>query len=196
MKCLITIPGNDKGYGHPAKNRIEPIENFLVNNNVFFTHIRQHLVKCDKCDANEFMEVYLSRYRVRRKPFIDGLTSTAFVKHVMMLDRMLQKSKKYHINFQYIKETLARASDPEIFSNSIDKFSNLDLVQVCELHDFNNKISPELMKRTAYWINAVVHKSKRFEAVSGIWWEYKGNGLPLDEAELENQMAVWHTHHD
>lgn len=75
MDCTITVKGNGVGrYGHPKHDRTGPIREFLVDNQIFYRVVKNHVATCDKCDPNAILEHYLARrldpktWRTKKKP--------------------------------------------------------------------------------------------------------------------------------
>lgn len=73
MSCVITVKGDGQGrYGHPKNDRTGPLEEFMVDNVVFYTAVFKHLKSCDGHDPNKILKYYLSRRIKRGDQMITG----------------------------------------------------------------------------------------------------------------------------
>jgi len=73
MSCIITVIGDGKGRnGHPKKDRTGPLEEFMVDNIVFYTAVFQHLLSCNKHDPNEILKHYITRRIARGDQMVTG----------------------------------------------------------------------------------------------------------------------------
>lgn len=62
MDCILTYKGDGVGnHGHPKYDRVGPVREFLVDNQLFYTFVKQHLQTCTKCDPTAILEYYLNR---------------------------------------------------------------------------------------------------------------------------------------
>ena len=80
MDCIITVKGYKSGatiYGSPAQDKTGPVSEFIVDNTIYYTAVRGHLKKCDKCVAEEILRTYLQR-RIEIPKF-QGICSTRLI---------------------------------------------------------------------------------------------------------------------
>lgn len=87
MKCELFAPGSDARRGHPTKDQRRPLESFLVDNQVYYKLVIDHLrgskkqgtKPCDKCNPAEILQVYLDRRL--NNPKFKGQTSRTLMLH-------------------------------------------------------------------------------------------------------------------
>src|SRR3990172_7678026 len=59
LDCIITYPGDNVGrHGHPKKDRTGPVREFVVNNQLFYTAVFNHIKNCGKCNPAEAVQLY------------------------------------------------------------------------------------------------------------------------------------------
>jgi len=85
LSCSITVPGDGKGrYGKPKNDRTGPLSSFLVNNQVFFTVVKNHLKTCSKCSIDAVLTVY----RDRTISKLTGCSSNSLIRHALGLEKI------------------------------------------------------------------------------------------------------------
>ena len=109
MKCIITVPGGTGGHGVPVKDRTGPLESFLVDNQVFYKHVRQHVEKCQTCDPKAILEVYLDRRR--SNPKFKGVASRTLVKNAISYLKVFKK-RNLPLPTDLIAEAIGRGMEP------------------------------------------------------------------------------------
>jgi len=99
VQCIITVKGDGKGrYGKPKNDRIGPLSDFLVFNQIFFKVVRDHLKTCNICDPYEVIEVYLERLR-KVGTVSSRFSSKSSIKGMFALEKVLRG--KYGLSFRY-----------------------------------------------------------------------------------------------
>ena len=92
MNCQITVKGNGHGgYGHPKTDKTGPLKDFLVDNQVFYRAVREHLKTCSVCSVEEILRFYLDR-RLENPKFEERSSST-LAKHAVALEKLAAKKK-------------------------------------------------------------------------------------------------------
>jgi hypothetical protein len=90
MNCIITIKGNGSGrHGNPKTPRTGPVSGFLIDNNVFYIAVTEHLKTCDTCNIEDILRVYLERRK--KTPKFNGVTSSGLVKRALILENLAAK---------------------------------------------------------------------------------------------------------
>ena len=133
MDCIISIKGNGVGNnGHPKHDRSGPVREFLVDNQVFYRVVKNHVFSCDKCDPSAILQVYLDRrldikfWQTKKKP---NAIVPAFPVSVGLTQLALQYDKRYGKSLrpglvrQFIK--LSMSSD---FLQFISYFNEEDIL--------------------------------------------------------------------
>lgn len=87
--CVLTIKGGSGRYGKPRSDRTAPLQDFLVDNQYFYTLIKQHLRTCSVCDPIAVLEYYLNRRR--SIPKFKGATSSGLVRLIDSYQRICTK---------------------------------------------------------------------------------------------------------
>jgi hypothetical protein len=105
------VPGRGKaGHGHPREDRTGPLEEFLVDNQVFYKHVREHLSQCSLCNPRAVLEIYLERRRT--EPKFKGVAAQTFVKNAVAYIRLCKK-RSVPAPLDLIAEAIGRGLDPQ-----------------------------------------------------------------------------------
>lgn len=130
MDCIITVKGDGRGqYGHSKHDRTETIQRFLVHNQVLYTEVFKHVVKCDKCDPNKILECYFSS----REKMKISLTSSTFVDLV----RRYELNMSSRLTQNWLKKLILSSVEKLEFATVC---ANSDVLSKDEVNDFLYRI--------------------------------------------------------
>lgn len=170
MDCVITVKGNGVGkYGHTKKDRTKPLHEFLVDNQVLYRAVTQHLKDCSVCKIGDV----LAEYRRRRvmTPKFKGQSSTGLVNRAIILER-LAKKKKEVLPEGLVNELIWRGGPYAVLEHS----SRLSVREKVQAFQIQPGFLPEKLSPTDKFLGELVQK--------------QGVSKEMSEQELEDLVKI------
>jgi hypothetical protein len=195
MDCIITVKGDGVGRnGHPKTDKTGPIRDFLVDNEVFYRAVKNHVAACNKCDPYAILDHHLQRRldpafwstKKKKKPVPVFPVSASLVRLARQYDRLFPGKLKGIVR-TYIKLSssddfinfIAFWNEQEIFER-VKRYADYaavwrwpDIIQMlAEYHHSNAALMAQLMQlrpdviRLASSIDEAIELSKISEVMN------------------------------
>jgi len=86
MNCILKVKGTPGGtHGKPRHDREGPVRDFVIDNQVFYRLVYNHVRQCELCDPTEVLRAYLARRMCKKH---QDMTSDGLVKLALRYERL------------------------------------------------------------------------------------------------------------